>query len=81
VQVLGINRGCRSLGEYLNDCEKRYVARAVLGVATDTLDAEGAVTETKPWAHVTRDALDAAAAEFVPGYLQEAPLYSALKVG
>ena len=36
------------LAGYLTAQDKRYVARVALGVGTDTLDAEGQVTETRP---------------------------------
>ena len=68
------------MGAYLLECDKRYVVRAQLGVATDTLDATGGIVGHASWQHVTRAALDEAAAGFVPGYAQEAPLFSALKV-
>ena len=67
------------LVEYMMEGEKVYLAVMKLGETTDTQDAEGTVLEKKDWGHVDRDALEAAAAEFVGTIDQLPPMYSALK--
>jgi tRNA pseudouridine55 synthase len=63
------------------DHDKVYEAKVLLGVETDTLDAEGVVTSTSP---VPTEALrperiEAALAEFVGERMQAPPRFSALK--
>ena len=45
--VLGLGRATRLL-RFVQDLPKTYLAVAVLGVATDTLDADGAVLDREP---------------------------------
>jgi len=71
------------LEQYLSGHDKTYVARITFGVATDTLDAEGAVVETAPIppevdsAEYARSVL----AEFLGASAQMPPSYSAIKLG
>ena len=58
--------------------DKRYAAAVRLGVRTDTADAEGRITETRPVA-VTREQVEAALARFRGDILQLPPMHSALK--
>ncbi len=66
---------------FLQDGEKVYEAEARLGVATDTLDAEGRVTEERDASHVTRADVETALAAFVGRIRQVPPMHSALRVG
>jgi tRNA pseudouridine55 synthase len=77
--VLGLGRATRLL-RFVADAPKTYVARAVFGVATDTLDADGAVLERSPMP-VSEDEVAAAATRFVGDIHQVPPMVSALKVG
>src|ERR687893_348505 len=43
--VMGVGRGTRLL-RFLSDLDKEYEGTGLLGVETDTLDAEGAVVRT-----------------------------------
>jgi tRNA pseudouridine55 synthase len=79
VLLVGLGRVTRLL-RYLQEAGKEYRGRVVFGVATDTLDASGAVLERTEMT-VTRDALDAAARAFVGDIEQVPPMVSALKVG
>ena len=79
VLLVGLGRVTRLL-RYLQEAGKEYRGRVVFGVATDTLDASGAVLERTEMA-VTRDALDRAARAFVGDIEQVPPMVSALKVG
>lgn len=70
------------IAEYLSGLDKRYEATAVLGIATDTEDREGAVVSTSEgWRHVGREAVEAALAPLRGEILQVPPRYSAKKVG
>lgn len=66
---------------YLLAEDKAYEAELLLGVETDTLDAEGAVTARDPHgaAAVTEVAVRAAMAGFVGPGVQVPPMFSALK--
>jgi len=76
--VLGLGRATRLL-RFVQGAPKVYVARMVLGVATDTLDADGAVVERRPLPVSEREVAEAAA-RFVGSILQIPPMVSARKV-
>lgn len=59
--------------------EKRYTARVVLGITTDTEDTTGEVLSKKEVC-VTKEQLDAAVKNFVGDIEQIPPMYSAIKV-
>ncbi|MDE2764509.1 MAG: tRNA pseudouridine(55) synthase TruB [Gemmatimonadota bacterium] len=78
--VLGIGRATRLL-EYLTGLDKEYVGTACLGVATDSLDPEGArVAEDDRWRALSADRIRSVAARLVGTMLQTPPAYSAVKV-
>ena len=79
VLVLGVGRGTRLL-RFITALEKTYVAEAVLGVETDSLDADGEVTATHDMSAVTIDQVRAAAQQFVGDIEQIPPMVSAIKV-
>jgi tRNA pseudouridine55 synthase len=79
VLLVGLGRVTRLL-RYLQEAGKEYRGRVVFGVATDTLDASGAVLERMEMSF-TRAELDRAAATFVGDIEQVPPMVSALKVG
>jgi tRNA pseudouridine55 synthase len=79
VLLVGLGRATRLL-RFLQDAGKSYRARVVFGVATDTLDASGAVLERAPMA-ITREQLETAARGFVGAIQQVPPMVSAIKVG
>lgn len=65
---------------FLLDADKAYRATACLGVRTDTLDAEGEVTETRPIPPLQRADVEALLAERFTGAIEQVPpMYSALK--
>ncbi len=66
------------LFDYLVDKQKTYLAEIAFGIATDTQDAQGKVTETSD-AVVTAEQLDAVLPRFTGTILQTPPMYSALK--
>lgn len=67
-------------GLLLGAC-KAYSARAVLGVTTDTDDADGQPLLTRPVPAITAATLDAALAPLRGRIRQRPPIYSALKQG
>ena len=79
VLVLGVGKGTRLL-RFITDLEKTYVAEAVLGVETDSLDADGDVTVTHDMSAVTIDDVARAAEAFVGEIEQIPPMVSAVKV-
>ena len=79
VLVLGVGRGTRLL-RFITDLPKTYVAEAVLGVETDSLDADGEITATHDMAHVTIEDVAQAATQFVGDIEQIPPMVSAIKV-
>lgn len=64
--------------KYLQDQPKEYVATAQFGVATDTLDADGAVLSREPM-DLTFDDVNALVPRFTGTIFQVPPMVSALK--
>jgi tRNA pseudouridine55 synthase len=79
VLLVGLGRVTRLL-RYLQETGKSYRARVVFGVATDTLDASGAVLERADMTF-DRAQLEQAARAFSGDIEQVPPMVSALKVG
>src|SRR5207253_1879016 len=77
--VIGVGRATRLL-RFLAESPKLYEGTGVLGVETETLDAEGAVVRESPVA-VTEGELRTAIASLVGDIEQTPPAYSAVKVG
>jgi tRNA pseudouridine55 synthase len=69
------------LTAYLQGQDKEYLATVRLGVATDTLDATGAVTEERPVPPLAADDVRALLERFVGEIEQVPPMYSALHAG
>ena len=79
VLVLGVGRGTRLL-RFITELEKTYVAEAVLGVETDSLDADGQVTVRHDMSSVTIDDVQRVAPQFVGNIEQIPPMVSAIKI-
>lgn len=77
--ILGLGRSTRLL-RYVQGFPKEYRATAQLGVATDSLDADGAVLERSPLP-VSANELDAVLDRFRGTIMQTPPMVSARKVG
>lgn len=77
--LVGVGRATRLL-RFLGDLAKTYEGTGVLGVRTDTLDAEGTIVGTSH-VQVARAELDRAVAALVGESPQRPPAYSAVKVG
>lgn len=67
------------ISRFLMDKEKEYRARMRIGIRTDTLDAEGTVTETRNVPHLSAYEIEEVAREFTGRIMQKPPMYSALK--
>lgn len=80
VLVVGVGHATRLL-RFITDGHKRYAGEVVLGVETDTLDADGAVTATHDMAPVDLDEIRRVVAErFVGDIDQIPPMVSAIKI-
>ncbi|HVJ98632.1 MAG TPA: tRNA pseudouridine(55) synthase TruB [Acidimicrobiia bacterium] len=78
VLLVGLGRVTRLL-RFLQETGKEYRGRVVFGVATDTLDAAGAVLERVDM-NVTREQVETVVRAFVGDIEQVPPMVSALKV-
>ncbi len=76
--VLGLGRSTRLL-RFVQGFEKEYQATALFGVATDSLDADGAIIDRSPLP-VDAAELEAVAQRFCGSILQIPPMVSARKV-
>ena len=76
--VVGLGRATRLL-RFVQDLAKEYVARVAFGVATDTLDADGAILSREPMP-VTLEEVEAVLPRFVGQIMQIPPMVSALRV-
>lgn len=80
VLVIGVGRATRLL-RFATALPKSYEGEIVLGTATSTLDASGAVTGTFDMAAVTPGQVRAAAGGLTGRILQVPPMVSAVRVG
>jgi tRNA pseudouridine55 synthase len=78
VLLIGIGKGTK-LTPFLHEYRKTYHATLKLGMRTDTYDASGRVTETRPVGRLQSDEVQAALAGFEGVIAQMPPMYSALK--
>ena len=76
--VLGIGRATRLL-RFVQDAPKTYEATALFGVATESLDADGAVLSREPMA-VTVSDVEGVMGRFLGQIMQVPPMVSARKV-
>ena len=78
--VLPVLLGTATKAQDIIPChDKRYLADFRFGIATDTLDIWGTITEEKP-AHVTKEQLEATLDNFRGEITQLPPMYSAVSV-
>ena len=76
--VLGLGRATKLL-RFVQGSEKEYIATALLGVATDSLDADGAVLSREPMP-VSEEEVTKAMERFTGDIMQVPPMVSARKV-
>jgi tRNA pseudouridine55 synthase len=68
------------LSEYVSASDKRYQAVLRLGASTDTYDADGQVTRSRPVENITEEQFENELQKFVGEIEQVPPPYSAVKV-
>lgn len=80
VLVVGVGSGTKELQGFLSG-SKRYTAGVKLGIETDTGDVapEANIVDTKPFDHVTMDAIEEVIPKFTGKIMQVPPIFSALK--
>lgn len=78
--ILVLGRGTK-LSERLMGDDKVYEGTIRFGVATDSYDADGEVTETRPVPPFTLEQLNAACEPFLGDQMQVPPMVSAVKKG
>ena len=78
VLVICIGKATK-LCELLTSTKKGYIAEVILGLKTDTLDITGKVLEEN-YQEISKEKLAETVKSFKKKYLQEVPLYSAVKV-
>jgi len=78
--VIAVGASTRLL-RFAQDEDKIYTGRVQLGTATDSLDADGAVTAEASVPTISQADADAAAARFLGDIDQVPPMVSAIKVG
>lgn len=76
--VVGVGKATRLL-RFVQELPKEYVARMVFGVATDTLDAEGAILSREPMP-VSQGEVEEVLPRFTGTILQVPPMVSALRI-
>lgn len=78
VLVLTIGKATK-LSEVLTSFEKKYIATAILGVCTETLDTEGKILKEEN-TYITKEEVNKVLKSFIKTYNQEVPIYSAVKI-
>lgn len=68
------------LGNYLLDDSKDYIAEVLIGTSTDTYDVTGNILEKNNNSCLNKKSLEDALTSFKGKYMQEVPIYSAVKV-
>jgi tRNA pseudouridine55 synthase len=76
--IIVLGRGTK-LSEKLMSDDKVYEGTMKFGEATNSFDADGEITESKPVPALTIDQLNVLAAEFVGDQMQTPPMVSAVK--
>ena len=69
------------ISEFVSDELKEYELEGIFGAATDTFDSEGEIVSKSNFDQVRKEDLNSILEELKVNYIQEAPIYSALKVG
>ena len=78
VLVICVNKGLK-ICELLTNHDKEYVAKVILGLETDMLDTTGKVLHEEN-VNISEDKIIECVNSFTGEYLQEVPIYSAVKV-
>ncbi len=76
--IITVGRGTK-IQDLLMSEDKEYVGTMRLGEVTDSQDADGVVTESKPVPDLAREQIDAVFAKFQGDFYQIPPMVSAIK--
>ena len=76
--ILTLGRGTK-IQDLLMAEDKEYVGTMKLGENTDSQDADGKITETKPVPELSREQIEASFAKFKGDFYQMPPMVSAIK--
>jgi tRNA pseudouridine55 synthase len=76
--IIVLGRGTK-IQDLLMAEDKEYIGTMTLGVLTDSQDADGEVTETRPVPDLTREQIDIAFAKYHGDFYQMPPMVSAIK--
>ena len=79
VLLVGIGKYTK-LGNYLPIDDKKYVAKVLIGTSTDTYDIQGKIIKEEFINEIDENKLKKIINSFKKTYLQEVPIYSAVKV-
>lgn len=79
LMILCINKATGLVDLVLSE-DKEYLAKVKLGILTDTLDITGNVIKESSHYNINFDDLNKVLQTFIGTYMQEVPLYSAIKV-
>ena len=77
--VVTVNNATK-INEFLTAYQKEYQAKVLIGTRTDTGDITGKVLESVDDVRLSKDAVLKMIKEFPKEYLQEVPIYSAVKI-
>lgn len=78
--ILGIGSYTK-IGNYLKEDTKEYIAEVLIGTSTDTYDITGTILKKEENYNLNKKILEEALFCFKGKYIQEVPIYSAVKVG
>lgn len=78
--ILGIGSYTK-IGNYLKDDTKEYIAEVLIGTSTDSYDITGNILKKEENYNLNKKTLEETLSSFKGKYLQEVPIYSAVKVG
>ena len=78
VLVICVNKATK-LVDYLTCSDKEYVAEVILGIETDTLDTDGIILRDNK-SIISKEEIIFALNKFKGNYLQQVPIYSAVKI-
>lgn len=79
VLIIGVLKGTKDLPNFLGRCTKTYEATVLFGAETDTHDCLGKIIRKREYGHITREKVEEALERFRGKFLQNPPLFSALK--
>jgi tRNA pseudouridine55 synthase len=79
VLILLLGKGTKLSSVFIGS-DKTYEGTLRLGIATDSHDAQGAVTAERDWSHVTREQLEAEMRKLTGDVMQVPPMVSAVKL-